>query len=69
MVSGVPGEISCLAGKNNPWMHFQIQLRTQIIQFFWAREGICGIIRKVPIYLRECILGKGRGDTGKKASE
>ena len=63
MVSGVPGEISCLARKNNPWMHLQI------IQFFWAREGICGIIRKVPIYLRECILGKGRGDNRKKASE
>lgn len=69
MVSGVPAEILCLAGKNNPWMHFQIQLRTQIIQFFWAREGIFGIIRKVSIYLRECILGKGRGDTRKKASE
>lgn len=34
-----------------------------------AREGILGITRKVPIFLRECILGKGRGDTRKKASE
>lgn len=33
--------------------------------FFWggAREGILGITRKVPIFLREWILGKGRGDT------
>jgi len=36
------------------------------IFFFWAREGILGITRKVPIFLRECILGKGRGDTRKK---
>ena len=38
--------------------------------FFWgggeAREGILGITRKVPIFLREWILGKGRGDTRKK---
>lgn len=34
-----------------------------------AREGILGITRKVPIFLRECIFGKGRGDTRKKASE
>lgn len=34
--------------------------------FFGAREGILGITRKVSIFLREFILGKGRGDTRKK---